>query len=405
MHVEFVTTAIEAEEGQRPNMQVRMTLSGQPVHAYTVVVTAVAGTATAADYEFVGTINFAYFPSDFSENSNSEWVAIQTKSFLIVDDADAEDAESFQVSVIAVRDSLAVVIPGATFGPPLTITILANDGANNLPTGVPTITGTAQVGRTLTANTSGIADADGLGTFAYQWVRGADTNIAGATGSTYQPVAADVGDTLKVRVSWTDGGGTAEALTSAPTAPVTAAGNQAPTGAPTITGTAQVGRTLTANTSGIADADGLGTFSHQWVRGAATDIAGATGSTYQPVAADVGDTLKVRVSWTDGGGTAEALTSAATAPVTAADDGGGGVTQPRLLFSTDGAAGLESRNQGLLFWVEVDSPSTEEIRFRVQTEDRFLAEAGKDYEPLDKVVTLAPGVERWDFGSGSSTMR
>ena len=191
--------------------------------------------------------------------------------------------------------------------------------ANNEPTGVPSISGTARVGQTLTANTSGIGDADGLGTFSYQWIRGAATDIAGASASTYQPVAADVGQTLKVRVSWTDGAGTAESLDSAPTAVVTAANNE-PTGVPSISGTARVGQTLTANTSGIGDADGLGTFSYQWIRGAATDIAGASASTYQPVAADVGQTLKVRVSWTDGAGTAESLDSAPTAVVTAADE-------------------------------------------------------------------------------------
>ena len=100
---------------------------------------------------------------------------------------------------------------------------LLETSANNEPTGLPTITGTAQVGQTLTANTSGIGDADGLGTFSYQWIRGAATDIAGATASTYQPVAADIGQTLKVRVSWTDAAGTAESLDSAPTAVVTAA--------------------------------------------------------------------------------------------------------------------------------------------------------------------------------------
>ena len=66
--------------------------------------------------------------------------------------------------------------------------------------------------------------ADGLGEFSYQWIR-EETDIAGARakGSTYRPVAADIGSKIKVRVSWTDGNGTAEALTSAPTKAVTAA--------------------------------------------------------------------------------------------------------------------------------------------------------------------------------------
>ena len=99
--------------------------------------------------------------------------------------------------------------------------------------------------------------------------------------------------------------------------------NTAATGAPTISGTAQVGETLTARTTAINDADGLDddTFDYQWLAndGAAdADISGATGSSYTLVDSDEGKSIKVRVSFTDDGGNAESLTSAATAVVTAA---------------------------------------------------------------------------------------
>ena len=68
---------------------------------------------------------------------------------------------------------------------------------------------------------------------------------------TYAPVAADVGNTLKVTVSFTDGAGFAEMVTSDPTAAVSEEGNNPATGQPTISGTAQVGETLTADASGI----------------------------------------------------------------------------------------------------------------------------------------------------------
>ena len=101
-----------------------------------------------------------------------------------------------------------------------------------------------------------------------------------------------------------------------------AAGNTAPTGAPTITGTAEVGETLTAVTTGIADADGLTspTYTYQWIRvdGTEADIAAENSSTYTLVDADLGTTLKVRVSFTDDAGNSETLTSAATATVGAA---------------------------------------------------------------------------------------
>ena len=100
---------------------------------------------------------------------------------------------------------------------------------NNPATGAPTITGTAQVGQTLTAVTTGIMDDDGLNnvSYTYQWIRtatgtGVDTNISGATASTYTLVAADLGTTIKVRVSFTDDASNAETLTSAATAAVSA---------------------------------------------------------------------------------------------------------------------------------------------------------------------------------------
>ena len=101
-------------------------------------------------------------------------------------------------------------------GDPLTLRF------NTPATGVPTIGGAARVGNTLTAGTSGIADADGMtgAVFAYQWLRSWSTEIAGATGATYEPQAADAGTPLKVRVSFTDDAGNAETLTSAETAVV-----------------------------------------------------------------------------------------------------------------------------------------------------------------------------------------
>ena len=95
--------------------------------------------------------------------------------------------------------------------------------------------------------------------------------------------------------------------------------NSPATGAPTISGTAQVGETLTADTSGIADADGLAnaTFSYQWLADDA-DISGATNATYTLVAADEGKAVTVQVSFTDDAGNEETLTSAATDAVAAA---------------------------------------------------------------------------------------
>ena len=194
------------------------------------------------------------------------------------------------------------------------------DTSDNSPAaGAPTISGTVQVGETLTAYTSGIADADGLAnaTFSYQWITD-DSVIVASAARTYTPTDGDRGKSIKVRVSFTDDAGNEETLTSANTATVEARANSPATGLPTISGTAQVGETLTANTSGVADVDGLSNVQYEY-RWLANDsgISGATNATYTLVAADEGQVIKVRVSFTDDAGNNETLTSAGTAAVSA----------------------------------------------------------------------------------------
>ena len=116
---------------------------------------------------------------------------------------------------------------GATLSNILTFTVTGpGTGAepNNPATGAPAITGTARVGETLTATTTAIADTDGLTnvSYSYQWLAD-DADISGATASTYTLVAANEGDVIKVRVTFTDDDGNDESLTSEPTAAVAAA--------------------------------------------------------------------------------------------------------------------------------------------------------------------------------------
>ena len=87
------------------------------------------------------------------------------------------------------------------------------------PTGNVLITGLPETGSTLRADTLTIADANGLGTFSYQWFAGGDV-IEGANSDSFTPMAAQIGRKITVRVSYTDGIGTAESLTSAPSAAV-----------------------------------------------------------------------------------------------------------------------------------------------------------------------------------------
>jgi hypothetical protein len=65
------------------------------------------------------------------------------------------------------------------------------------------------VGEALTVNTSGIADDEGLTgvAYSYQWLSSRDTEIDGATSSTYTLQASDEGKVIAVRVSFTDDAG------------------------------------------------------------------------------------------------------------------------------------------------------------------------------------------------------
>ena len=86
--------------------------------------------------------------------------------------------------------------------------------------------------------------------------------------------------------------------------PLTLVENSAATGAPAIKGAAQVGVTLSVDTSGISDTDGLDnvSYSYQWIRidgDTANDISEATGSSYELSAGDLGKNIKVRVSFSD----------------------------------------------------------------------------------------------------------
>jgi len=150
--------------------------------------------------------------------------------------------------------------------------------------------------------------------------------IAGATNSTYTLGDADVGTQISVQVVYTDAHSTAESVISAQTAPVSNV-NDTPAGLPLITGTVTEDQTLTADTSGISDVDGLGTFSYQWLRDGVA-IAGATGTSYTLGDADVGTQISVQVTYTDGYGTVESVTSAQTAPVTNVND-------PAVIGGTD----------------------------------------------------------------------
>ena len=95
--------------------------------------------------------------------------------------------------------------------------------------------------------------------------------------------------------------------------------NSAPTGLPAVSGTPELDQTLTADTSDINAADGLNnvTWQYQWIAGG-TDIPGATGPSLTLASEQLGQAIRLRVTFTDDAGNSASLTSAATAAVAAA---------------------------------------------------------------------------------------
>jgi len=190
---------------------------------------------------------------------------------------------------------------------------------NATPTGAVVISGTPAQGQILTADASSITDADGLGTFSYQWKR-SGSNIAVATGTSYTLTQGDVGSTITVTVSYTDGGGIVESLTSVPTSPVTDV-NDSPSGRVQVSGTAIQGQTLSADPSGISDPDGLSNavFTYQWRRGD-VEIMGETAPTLTLTQTDVGATIRVMVRFVDDLGFGGSIISPVIGPIANLND-------------------------------------------------------------------------------------
>ncbi|MEN9360792.1 MAG: hypothetical protein RL095_2327 [Verrucomicrobiota bacterium] len=174
------------------------------------------------------------------------------------------------------------------------------------------ISGTATQGQTLTANLSDVDGVPPSNFVSYTWKDGDDNTLG--TDSTLVLTQAHVGKTISVSASYVDAAGTSESLSSTATNAV-ANVNDAPTGSVTISGILRQGYTLTADSSSIDDADGLGTLHYQWKAGGVN--VGSDSSTYALGADDVGKAVTVTVSYTDGFSANESVISAATAAVAA----------------------------------------------------------------------------------------
>ncbi|WP_396180118.1 putative Ig domain-containing protein, partial [Flavobacterium sp.] len=80
-------------------------------------------------------------------------------------------------------------------------------------------------GNVLHADAGQISDADGIGSFAWQWQRSSDggltwPDIAGATEANYVLLQSDVGQLVRLKGTYTDGQGAIETVYSAASAPI-----------------------------------------------------------------------------------------------------------------------------------------------------------------------------------------
>lgn len=175
-------------------------------------------------------------------------------------------------------------------------------------TGAPSVSGTPKVGTKLTAK-AGSWSVSGT-SYKYQWYA-SGSSISGATSSTFTPTSTQYGKTIQVKVTASKSGYTSVSATSGKTAAV-AKGTFSNTAAPAISGTAQVGATLSVSTGTWSPTPS--SYSYQWYAGGLA-IAGATASSFTPTVAEVGQTITATVSVERSGYTTTSTTSAATGPV------------------------------------------------------------------------------------------
>jgi len=167
----------------------------------------------------------------------------------------------------------------------------------------PAITGTAAVGQTITC---ALGTWTGSPTLTRQWQRNG-VNLAGHTASTYITVTADGGTSLTCVVTATNASGTATATSNA----LAIVGPPANTTAPSVTGTATVGNTLSCSTGTWTNSPT--SYAYQW-QGNTVAISGATNSTYVLQSTDSGTNVRCQVTATNASGSASAFSNVHAIP-------------------------------------------------------------------------------------------
>jgi len=176
--------------------------------------------------------------------------------------------------------------------------------ANFIATPAPKISGSRAVGSTLKA----VAPTwRPKASFTYQWYRGGKP-ISGATSSSYKLTKSDAGKKIRVLATGKRGGFATTKKSSGYTTPIVNVFSAAPK--PKISGTAKVGRTLTASPGTWSPKPAKITY--QW-KADGKAIKGATKKTYKVRSSVVGKRITVTVKASKSGYKTTTKTSAKTA--------------------------------------------------------------------------------------------
>jgi hypothetical protein len=174
---------------------------------------------------------------------------------------------------------------------------------------------------------SSVTDADGMGSVSVQWQISSDnkkwTNISGATNQSFTPREIHVASRLRVVISYVDGQGNLEPLTSPPSTPVRNV-NDKPTGSARLIGSSVEDSALVVDTSSIADEDGIGGFDITWQRSSSKSSweAYPTGQNevLRLTQKQVGYSYRAVVSYIDSHGTREVLYTSPSETIDNLDD-------------------------------------------------------------------------------------
>jgi hypothetical protein len=173
---------------------------------------------------------------------------------------------------------------------------------------------------------SSVTDADGMGSVSVQWQISSDkkwTNISGATNQSFTPREIHVGSRLRVVISYVDGQGNLEPLTSPPSTPVRNV-NDKPTGSARLIGASVEDSALVVDTSSIADEDGIGGFDITWQRSSSKSSWEAYPAGQNEVLrlsqSQVGYSYRAVVSYIDSHGTREVLYTSPSETIDNLDD-------------------------------------------------------------------------------------